>query len=825
MKKILLLLFVFLNLTMSATNYYISPNGNDNNIGTSITTAWKTLNKVNSFTNFKAGDQILFERGGTYRGTLNISKSGTSTAPLVVTAYGTGNNPLFLGSQTKTWTTHTSNIWKTSISATSEGKVQNLYQNGQLLTLARWPNVGWLRNDNGSTTTINDSELTQSGNYWTGATAVIRSSGWSYHNTTVTSYTTGKLTFNSIGGYNLSDRQWGYFLCNKLSELDSPGEWYWDGSTLYLWPLNNSNPNTSNIEIATSFYGVRIKSNVQFINVSNIDLKYYTDLAIYISGHNNKIQNCYVSQSYKGSKIVGNSNTLSSNNFSNIYATAIHISPGNNNIIESNSFTNCGVIPGLGETGGWGYFGVRVSGTGNIVRKNNVFKTGYTAIEVDGNTLVENNRIENACYILNDGAAIAFDNADGVIIRNNIIFSTIGNVESCAPNYTGCELKGKGIYFGNHIIRNSIVQENTVAYCNGAGIWVDHTMSSTGNKILNNTLFNNQLYQLGLSDYSNNVGTGAVSPYAVASYNEVYSGNILYSMNNTQKSMYQINKWYSGVNFGTFSNNYYYNFWNSSPITVERFIAPNQGLFNYNLTQWIALSKETGSKQSNYLPTSLASNHILLYNDTYSPQTISISGGVWSDVYGNIFTGNVTLDSFKSKIIYKVSESPVCVFTYSNWSSCSNGFQTRSYTSSPLGCLGVPSQDSLSRSCTIPSCVFTYSNWSGCVNGTQTRTYTSVPNGCVGIPPIDSLSKTCIIVPPPSSGIDLNDVIILVNTNETNSLSLANQYASIWGIPTSNIIQVSLGTSEDLASSATLNTARNSINKGQYIILACSIPS
>lgn len=530
---------MFLSINLFSTTYYVSSSGNDSNSGTTISAPWKTINKVNSsMSALKPGDQVLFQKGGTYRGTLTITKSGTSSSPIIISSYGTGNNPIFLGSQTYTnWTTYTNNIWKTNVSSTTP----YVFQNGQLLTLARFPNTGWLRNDNGTSTTINDSQLNQSSGYWNGAKLTVRSSGWSYHTTTVTNYIPGKLTFNSIGGYNLSNRQWGYFLCNKLSEVDSPGEWYWSGSTLYLWPLNGVNPNTSNIEVSTNNFGVRISSNIQYIHVSNLDLRYYTDIGFSLSGHNNKITNCSVQKSYRGFKVVGNGNIISGNTFSDIYATTIHITPGNNNIIESNILSNCGIIPGLGETGGWGYFGIRVSGTGNVVKKNKLNNIGYTAIEIDGNTLVESNKVENACSMLNDGAGIAFDNADGVIIQNNIVLSTIGNVESCAPNYTGCELKGKGIYFGNHIIKNSKVQGNTVAYCNGAGIWVDHTMVSSGNQILNNTLFNNQLYQLGLSDYSNNVGTGAVSPYAVASYNEVYSGNICYSLSASQKTMYQIN--------------------------------------------------------------------------------------------------------------------------------------------------------------------------------------------------------------------------------------------------------------------------------------------
>ena len=85
-----------------------------------------------------------------------------------------------------------------------------------------------------------------------------------------------------------------------------------------------------------------------------------------------------------------------------------------------------------------------------------------------------------------------------------------------------------------------------------------------------------------------------------------------------------------------------------------------------------------------------------------------------------------------------------CTFTYGAWSTCTNGTQTRTYTTSPSGCTGTPPADSLTRSCGGgSSCTFTYSAWSACSNGTQTRTYTTSPAGCTGTPPVDSLTRTC----------------------------------------------------------------------------------
>ncbi|MEK6774996.1 MAG: right-handed parallel beta-helix repeat-containing protein [Bdellovibrionota bacterium] len=72
-----------------AANFYVSANGNDGNSGTSTSSAWKTINKVNSRL-YNAGDRILFEGGVTFSGKIYITKGGASANPLTITSYGNG---------------------------------------------------------------------------------------------------------------------------------------------------------------------------------------------------------------------------------------------------------------------------------------------------------------------------------------------------------------------------------------------------------------------------------------------------------------------------------------------------------------------------------------------------------------------------------------------------------------------------------------------------------------------------------------------------------------------------------------------------------------
>jgi hypothetical protein len=76
------------------TTYYVdSVNGNDTNDGTSTSTAWRTLSKVNSMT-FQPGDHILFKAGCTWTGQLMPQGSGSSGSPIVIDMYGTGSKPV-----------------------------------------------------------------------------------------------------------------------------------------------------------------------------------------------------------------------------------------------------------------------------------------------------------------------------------------------------------------------------------------------------------------------------------------------------------------------------------------------------------------------------------------------------------------------------------------------------------------------------------------------------------------------------------------------------------------------------------------------------------
>ncbi|MBI2438231.1 MAG: hypothetical protein HYV36_05400, partial [Lentisphaerae bacterium] len=245
---LLALALLLLSGELQAGTYYIANAGNDAADGLNATTAWQTINRVN--TQGGDGHAFLFKRGDTFRG--EITANGTS---ITYGAYGTGDLPVIKGSVVITnWT------WDAAHNcyvADNTNSLHHLFVNGELMRIARYPNVdapdlGWLKVDSGSSKqTFYDAALGALGrpdNYWVGATVRIRSYSWLFEMRAVVSSTsTGSVTLSSdltdTGGANISPG-WGYYMDGILGELDHENEWHFDASAgkVYLSPPGGVDP-------------------------------------------------------------------------------------------------------------------------------------------------------------------------------------------------------------------------------------------------------------------------------------------------------------------------------------------------------------------------------------------------------------------------------------------------------------------------------------------------------------------------------------------------------------------------------------------------------
>jgi parallel beta-helix repeat protein len=90
------LLCGFAFFSAKAINYYVDPSSSATIKNGTFNYPWKSIADVNNSSGMLyPGDTVFFKRGQVYSGKLSINKSGTATAPIVYSNYGTGELPEF----------------------------------------------------------------------------------------------------------------------------------------------------------------------------------------------------------------------------------------------------------------------------------------------------------------------------------------------------------------------------------------------------------------------------------------------------------------------------------------------------------------------------------------------------------------------------------------------------------------------------------------------------------------------------------------------------------------------------------------------------------
>ncbi|HEC44738.1 MAG TPA: hypothetical protein ENI20_18125 [Bacteroides sp.] len=88
---------LMLPAAITATTWYVdAEKGSDNFDGSSVNSAWKSLEKVNSMV-YQPGDEILFKSGCGWTGHLSPQGSGVKGRPIVIDKYGKGTLPVIDG--------------------------------------------------------------------------------------------------------------------------------------------------------------------------------------------------------------------------------------------------------------------------------------------------------------------------------------------------------------------------------------------------------------------------------------------------------------------------------------------------------------------------------------------------------------------------------------------------------------------------------------------------------------------------------------------------------------------------------------------------------
>ncbi len=592
MHKHAMIMLVYILIIFSgnarAVNYYISSAGNDSNDGLSQATPWLSITKVNSMMNtFNPGDQILFRKGDTFFGTILVTRSGAAGNEIVFGSYGTGNLPVISGKKAVTgWTVYSGNIYKATVTDT----VGFVYINGKIMTLARYPNSGFLRVDAGNGANgFYDAALGQSAGYWNGANVRVRTINWAYETRTVANFSGGNISYSSPTQYQVATN-FGYYLDNKLNQLDAQNEWYFDKSTftLYLYAPGGVNPNSITVEAFMQRNGINANLNVSYIKIQDLKFIGARDVAVFMYGSSYvTITGCQFNFASRSAITLNGTGSKIENNFFEDSFNAAIAGVNSNLLVKNNTINRTGLIPGYGENA-LGYSGIMGNTfTGSTIEGNNIDSSGYSGMLVGGNALVKNNVVNYSMMTLNDGGGIdVVTTSNGLQILNNIVGYTIGNSQSSATS----ALYGTGLYINGAMMTNCVISGNTFHTNTYSGMLYDHKNGTDGNLVSQNTFYNNFVSGIIFSDYS------AVN--FVPSYNCNIKNNIFYALQSGQDCMKHM--MFNSPNmsdYGNFDSNYYCNPY--SEYVIRRTINNPWSNLTYNLSTWQStFNEDPNSKTS-----------------------------------------------------------------------------------------------------------------------------------------------------------------------------------------------------------------------------------
>lgn len=276
-----------------ATTYYVdNVAGLDANNGTSSSTPWNSLAKVNGFA-FNPGDSALFLAGDTWRGTLTPTVSGSAGLPVTFGIYGSGAPPIISGAgliSTSGWSVSSGNIYVKHVGAIATPN--QLYLDGTFIEPARFPANGFLSTTaiSPGVTSVIDTDLPAAlgANDPTGGTLVLKTSNYSARSAPITAYdgvstltvTTG---FLDAGYPYESSTGWGFYLRGQLWMLSGAGQWFYDSAAgnLYLWTPTGDSPAAHQTIETSGQTGVVTLSGHNYITLSSLTIKYSNFYEVY----------------------------------------------------------------------------------------------------------------------------------------------------------------------------------------------------------------------------------------------------------------------------------------------------------------------------------------------------------------------------------------------------------------------------------------------------------------------------------------------------------------------------------------------------------------
>jgi parallel beta-helix repeat protein len=649
MKKPLTTLFLVLAICLNskATNYYIASSGNDANNGTSTSTPWKTLSKLNSFfSSLKAGDNVYLNRGDVFYGTITINGSGSSGSPITISAYGSGANPVVTGFTTvSSWTNLGSNIWESSTTVSNLSVCNMVTVNGVNTAMGRYPNAGYLTYSGSGNSSVTCTAI--GGTNWTGAEAVIKKTDYNLDRCVITGQSGSTINYTDSYGTSSVTSGYGLFIQNDVRTLDQQNEWFYNISTKKIRIYSTSTP--SNVKVA-SVNNLIYNNGFDYITIDNIYFSGSVLDALYFTNNSTvgcNIQNCSIISAGKNGIYLTNASNcnITNNVITDCNSTGIETDAGAGNSITNNTLTNMGVLVGQSVIHNTGIF----AASSNVVIKNNsVQNAGYSGITLNatvGTGLVQYNFVNNTGLVFDDGGGIYTGGpAQGGTrtIDHNIVLNTFGSRDGTSNTTRSLS---SGIYCDD-LSSYVTVTNNSVANSVNTGIKMHRASNCIVN---NNTVYNGARFQI---HYQNNSNTSDI-------YGNTMKNNIFVSKTYSSTYQYALTVAFeSQVNdvtkFLSVSDSNYF----ARPInetTPVRFSQPNNSSYG-NLSSWQAFSGLDMHSKESPKTTTDTNNLRFEYNASSSSKNISL-GAAYIDVKNVSYNGSITLAPYSSAVLIKTGTS------------------------------------------------------------------------------------------------------------------------------------------------------------------------